>query len=56
MITGDRRFGPGHPRYELQKSAVDAHVASQIFNQVVGPKGLLKSKVRCSRRMSSKLR
>ena len=23
MITGDRRFGPGHPRYELQKSAVE---------------------------------
>lgn len=22
-ITGDRRFGPGHPRYELQKSAVE---------------------------------
>ena len=24
MITGDRTFGPGHPRFELQKSAVDA--------------------------------
>lgn len=23
MITGDKRFGPGHPRYELQKSAVE---------------------------------
>jgi len=24
MITGDKRFGPGHPRYDLQKSAVEA--------------------------------
>ncbi len=24
MITGDRRFGPGHVRYELQKGAVEA--------------------------------
>ena len=23
MITGDKTFGPGHPRFELQKSAVD---------------------------------
>lgn len=23
MITGDKRFGPGNPRFELQKSAVD---------------------------------
>lgn len=23
MITGDRSFGPGHPRYELQKNAVE---------------------------------
>ncbi len=23
MMTGDKRFGPGHPRYELQKSAVE---------------------------------
>jgi len=23
MITGDRRFGPGYPRYDLQKSVVD---------------------------------
>lgn len=23
MITGDRRFGPGHPRFELQKAAVE---------------------------------
>jgi glycosyltransferase involved in cell wall biosynthesis len=23
MITGDTRFGPGHPRYDLQRSAVD---------------------------------
>ena len=23
VITGDRRFGPGHPRFELQRSAVD---------------------------------
>lgn len=22
MITGDRRFGPGHPRYELQRAAL----------------------------------
>jgi glycosyltransferase involved in cell wall biosynthesis len=24
VITGDNTFGPGHPRYDLQKSAVDA--------------------------------
>ena len=23
MITGDKSFGPGHPRFELQKSAVE---------------------------------
>lgn len=23
LITGDKRFGPGHPRYELQRSAVE---------------------------------
>lgn len=23
MITGDKMFGPGHPRYDLQRSAVD---------------------------------
>jgi len=23
MITGDRRFGPGHPRYEMQAAAVE---------------------------------
>ena len=27
-------------------SAVDAHVGEHIFNQVIGPNGLLKNKVR----------
>lgn len=26
MISGDKSFGPGHPRYELQRSAVDGLV------------------------------
>ena len=31
-------------------SAVDANVGKQLFNQVIGPQGLLKKKVLCSTR------
>jgi glycosyltransferase involved in cell wall biosynthesis len=35
VITGDKRFGPGHPRYDLQKPAVD------VFEVVYWGRGAL---------------
>ena len=37
-------------------SAVDAHVGKHIFEKVIGPKGILKSKVCCSEILASRER
>ena len=38
MITGDGQFGPGHPRYDLQKSAVDKLAVVYLGRSAPWPK------------------